>query len=400
MINKEKLTELNNIYKTELLENTLPFWLEHSIDHQYGGYFSCLMRDGRVYDTDKFAWMLGRELWSLSKIYNEYGNDQRCLDGAKAGAVFLRKHAFTKEGDVYFSYKQNGEPLVHPYNIFSECFVCAGFAEYYRATGEEWSKELAIKLHERIQIRKKRPKGIWTKAVDDARAFSALNTIMIDFMLFIELKDIVPEYELMPILEENIHRFFKWHVDVPNNRILERAIPGGGYDFDHMEGRLLTPGHALETMWFLMKILHELGNTKLINTLAELMLHSINYGWDEQLGGIPVYKDALGLMGDKLEANQRHWWVHLESLSAMLLAYKLTRRQEFWEWFIRIHDYTFKHFPDEEYGEWYGYLDKYGNPEFTVKGSKFKTYYHLPRTLMCCERWLNDLYLSLPDTTV
>ena len=103
------------------------------------------------------------ETWSLSKIYNEYGNDQRCLDGAKAGAVFLRKHAFTKEGDVYFSYKQNGEPLVHPYNIFSECFVCAGFAEYYRATGEEWSKELAIKLHERIQIGKKLPKAFGRK---------------------------------------------------------------------------------------------------------------------------------------------------------------------------------------------------------------------------------------------
>lgn len=34
-------------YKSELLDSVLPFWLEHSQDKQYGGYFTCLERDGQ-----------------------------------------------------------------------------------------------------------------------------------------------------------------------------------------------------------------------------------------------------------------------------------------------------------------------------------------------------------------
>ena len=55
--------KLANQYKDELLDNVLPFWLENSQDHEYGGYFTCLDREGRVFDTDKFIWLQGREVW-------------------------------------------------------------------------------------------------------------------------------------------------------------------------------------------------------------------------------------------------------------------------------------------------------------------------------------------------
>ena len=50
-------------YKSELLDRVIPFWLEKSQDAEFGGYFTCLDRDGSVYDTDKFIWMQGREVW-------------------------------------------------------------------------------------------------------------------------------------------------------------------------------------------------------------------------------------------------------------------------------------------------------------------------------------------------
>ena len=58
--------ELADQYKSELLDSVLPFWLEHSQDEQYGGYFTCLDRDGSVYDTDKFIWLQGREVCAPS----------------------------------------------------------------------------------------------------------------------------------------------------------------------------------------------------------------------------------------------------------------------------------------------------------------------------------------------
>ena len=46
-------------YRSELFDSVLPFWLKNSQDKEYGGYFSCLDRDGSVYDTDKFVWLQG-----------------------------------------------------------------------------------------------------------------------------------------------------------------------------------------------------------------------------------------------------------------------------------------------------------------------------------------------------
>ena len=67
MIDFSKLAEQ---YKHELLEQVIPFWMNHSIDTQFGGFLHCLERDGSVFDTDKFVWMQGREVWMLSKLYN------------------------------------------------------------------------------------------------------------------------------------------------------------------------------------------------------------------------------------------------------------------------------------------------------------------------------------------
>lgn len=54
MIDFKQLACLN---RDELLENVVPFWLTHSQDERYGGYFTCLDRGGDVYDTDKFVWL-------------------------------------------------------------------------------------------------------------------------------------------------------------------------------------------------------------------------------------------------------------------------------------------------------------------------------------------------------
>lgn len=64
--------ELAKLYKNELLENVLPFWLNHSQDLEFGGYYTCLNRNGDVFDTDKFIWLQGREVWLFSMLYLEF----------------------------------------------------------------------------------------------------------------------------------------------------------------------------------------------------------------------------------------------------------------------------------------------------------------------------------------
>ena len=85
------------------------------------------------------------------------------------------------------------------------------------------------------------------------------------------------------------------------------------------------------------------------------------------------------------------WWVHCECLISTLTAYKLTGVEKYFEKFEMIHDYTFSHFSDKEYGEWYGYLHRDGTVSHTQKGSLWKGPYHLPRCLILCEQILGSL---------
>lgn len=78
------------------------------------------------------------------------------------------------------------------------------------------------------------------------------------------------------------------------------------------------------------------------------------------------------------------------------MAYGLTGEESYWVRFEEIHEYVFSHFPDKEYGEWYGYLHRDGTVSHTQKGSLWKGPYHLPRCLMICEQLLGCLEEGKP----
>lgn len=387
----QEIKRYHEIYEKELFEHVVPFWLNHSLDRENGGYFSLMDRDGTVFDTDKYAWMQGREIWMFSKLCSVYGARPEWIEAAKLGVEFMRKHGRAENGDFYFAMDKTGRPLIHPYNIFSDCFMCTALAEYSRVTGDEQAREEALQLYRRIQVRKDNPKGEWTKAVPGGRSLCAMAMPMIQMMMVRELKDFLPAEELDPIIEENLAIFFNRHVDRERKCVFERVLPDGGHLFDVMEGRLLNPGHALENLWFIMDVAHSLGREDMVNDVADIMLWAVERGWDQEFGGLFYYQDYMGYPTDKLESQMKLWWVHAEAINAFLLAYKLTGRQEHLEWFKRLHDYSFSHFSDPEYGEWYGYLDRQGKPAFGLKGGKWKGFFHLPRALMVCEGWLREM---------
>ena len=50
--------------------------------------------------------------------------------------------------------------------------------------------------------------------------------------------------------------------------------------------------------------------------------------------------------------NQKLWWVHLETLVALVMAYRLTGREDCWVWYQRVHEYTWSRFADSDQAEW------------------------------------------------
>jgi N-acylglucosamine 2-epimerase len=123
-----QFAELANLYRHNLLDRVIPFWIENSIDREYGGYFTCLDRQGQVFDTDKFIWLQNRQVWIFSMLCERVERRPEWLEIAQHGADFLTKYGRDREGNWYFALTRSGQPLVQPYNIFSDCFAAMAFS--------------------------------------------------------------------------------------------------------------------------------------------------------------------------------------------------------------------------------------------------------------------------------
>jgi N-acylglucosamine 2-epimerase len=73
------------------------------------------------------------------------------------------------------------------------------------------------------------------------------------------------------------------------------------------------------------------------------------------------------------------------------MGFNLTGRSECLEWFGQVHNYTWNHFTDSEYGEWFGYLNCRGELLLNLKGGKWKGCFHVPRALYLCWQQLETL---------
>jgi N-acylglucosamine 2-epimerase len=160
---------------------------------------------------------------------------------------------------------------------------------------------------------------------------------------------------------------------------------------DTFEGRLLNPGHAIEAMWFIMDLGERLHRPELIETASGIAVQMVEYGWDKQYGGIFYFLDRKGHPTQQLEWDQKLWWVHVETLISMLKGYQLTGSKECLKWFEIIHEYTWEHFKDKEYPEWFGYLNRQGEVLLPLKGGKWKGCFHVPRGLYQCWKTLEKL---------
>ena len=382
--------QLAQQYKSELLDRVMPFWMEKSIDKEFGGYFTCLERDGEVFDTDKFIWLQGREVWMLSTLYNKVEKRQEWLDAAIQGAEFLKKYGHDGNLNWYFALDREGNPLVEPYNIFSYTFAVIAFGQLSIATGNQEYADIAKKTFDIVLSKVDNPKGRWSKAAPGARSLKSFALPMILCNVALEIESLLDKDFLDKTIETCVHEV----MDVfyrPELGLIVEHLGTNNEMVDCMDGRLLNPGHAIEAMWFIMDLGKRLGDQVLIEKAVKIALAEVEYGWDEKYGGIFYFMDRLGRPLQQLEWDQKLWWVHIETLITMIKGYELTGSQECLAWFERIHDYVWSHFMDPEHPEWFGYLNRQGEVLLTLKGGKWKGCFHVPRGLYKCECLLREL---------
>lgn len=382
--------QLAEQYKSELLDKVVPFWLEKSQDLEHGGYFTCLERNGDVFDTDKFVWLQGREVWMFATLYNKVEKRREWLDFAIQGAEFLKKHGHDGNLNWYFALDREGNPLVEPYNIFSYTFAVIAFGQLSIATGNQEYADIAKRTFDIVLSKVDNPKGKWNKAAPGARSLKSFALPMILCNVALEIEPLLDA----DFMEKTINTCIHEVMDVfyrPELGLIVEHLSTEGELVDCFDGRLLNPGHAIEAMWFIMDLGKRLGRQDLIEKAVQIALNEAEYGWDKKHGGIFYFMDRLGRPCQQLEWDQKLWWVHIETLITMLKGYQLTGNAKCLEWFERVHNYVWTHFTDKEYPEWFGYLNRQGEVLLSLKGGKWKGCFHVPRGLFQCWQILEDL---------
>lgn len=381
-------------YREQLYSNTLPFWLKHGVDSEYGGIITGLGRRGELLESDKSVWFQGRAGWTFATAYRlQAKKDSKLRETAESVIKFSDRHCYDRgeDGRMYFRVTREGRPLIKRRYFFSECFAVIAKSAYASAIGCTESLDQAFQLFESLHDFQNDPAMQNPKTDPHTRPSISLAMPMIEINIAQELRESALILEGSSSQQaENCSRFIRDRIELIEKNfmkedmccVLEQTGPNGEFQSDHFEGRLVNPGHSIELAWFILREADFHNDPALRQIGCRILDWMLESGWDNAHGGFLYFLDACSHPPFEYWHNMKFWWPHNEAIIACLYAALLSeqgKKQHYLTWFERIHDWNEAHFPDKECGEWFGYLNRDGSVSTELKGNMFKGPFHLPR---------------------
>lgn len=379
----ERRTHLTQVYRDGLLEDVVPFWIDHSVDREHGGFMTSVDRDGTTIDTDKGVWQQGRAAWLFGELYNNVEPREQWLELARNGVSFIDRHCVDpSDGRMWFHVTRDGRPIRKRRYAFSESFAAIAYGELAKATGsDEYAQKAADAFH-RFVDHNLNPQGVQPKFTD-TRPTRGIGFPMITINTAQELRESIQLPDANDWIDRSIDAIRQYHIKQDIECVMETVSPDGEL-IDHFDGRTLNPGHAIEGAWFIMSEGEYRNDPELIELGCRMLDWMWHRGWDAEYGGVLYFVDVNGLPVQEYWHDMKFWWPHNETIIATLMAWSLTGDSKYADWHTQVHDWSYRHFPDEEHGEWFGYLHRDGRLSVPLKGNLWKGPFHLPRMLLKC----------------
>ena len=377
-------------YKTDLLVNIMPFWLRYGLDHKHGGVYTCMNRDGSLMDTTKSVWFQGRFGFIAANAYNTIDKNPEWLAASKSCIDFIEAHCFDTDGRMFFEVTETGVPLRKRRYVFSETFAAIAMSEYAIASGDMSYAEKALNLFRQIQ------KFLSTPNLLEPKYLPTLQTrghsiTMILINTASRIRAVISDPKLNRQIDQSLADLRNYFIHPEFPALLETVGPDGEF-IDTCNGRTINPGHCIETSWFLMEeAKYRNWDKDLLQMALAILDWSWKWGWDEEYGGIINFRDCRNLPSQDYAQDMKFWWPQTETIIATLYAYQATHDEKYLEMHKQISDWTYTHFPDSEYGEWYGYLHRDGTVAQAAKGNLFKGPFHIPRMMIKCNELCQEL---------
>ncbi len=376
-------------YREDLVQNIMPFWMEHGVDREHGGVYTCVDRDGTLMDTTKSVWFQGRFAYICAYAYNNIEQRAEWLDAAKSTIDFIEAHCFDTDRHMFFEVTADGTPLRKRRYVFSESFAAIAMAEYSKATGDKTYADKAMQIFRDMRRMLTTPGLLEPKYLPTMEAQGHSITMILINVANV-LRQVCDDAELEEQTELSIKALAQYFIHPEYKALLETVGPKGEF-IDTINGRLINPGHCIETSWFLLDVAERKGDKELQKLALQIFDWSWDWGWDKEFGGIINFRDCKGFPQQDYSQDMKFWWPQCETIIACLYAYKLTGDEKYLERHRMISDWTYAHFPDHEYGEWYGYLHRDGSVAQPAKGNIFKGPFHVPRMMIRSHLLCNEI---------
>jgi len=372
-------------YRAELTRSVVPFWQRHAVDPA-GGLNTCIADDGAVISRDKYMWSQLRAVWTFSALYDRVEPRAEWLEIARGIFEFCAAHGRDDDGRWVFCCSPEGEIKEGATSIYADGFAIIGLSEFARASHDETAIRLAIETYENVQERLASPGSYGTAPYEIPEGAKAHGISMIFSHAFGELAGYLDD----EVIWEAARHHSDEVLDVflrPEDGLVHEYVALDGSLIDAPRGRAVVPGHAIESMWFQLHLMRETGETGRVSRALECIRRHMEFGWDEELGGIFLAGDSsMARAGESWWdwAETKLWWPHTEALYALLLAHEISGEDGFLEWFRKVDEYSFGHYPVAAHGEWRQKLDRHGEPITDVVALPVKDPFHLPRALIWC----------------
>ena len=394
---RSKLAALGGFYRRHLLQEVMPFWEARTRDTEAGGYLTCFDRTGGVTDTDKYIWFQGRQLYMFSALYRQVERRPEWLALARHGRDFIVRHAYAGGGRWHYQLDRAGRRKEGTISIFTDHFVLQGLCGYALASGSDADAALIADTYAAIERNTRDPNfkdlyhGTWSaRSKGHGLYMMAAGTGAV-------AEGVLGAARTRPLIDEALEQILRVFAR-DERELLFESVGRDGQLIDSPEGRLINPGHALESAWFCLEEGRKRGDRAIVERAAQIARWSYRCGRDPECGGIYSFLDASGRPPPQTDWHRatgmrwddKAWWVHSESLYTLALAADETGDLAFLDGFLELHAWCQKFFYDPAYGEWYSELRRDGTVKNDHKGSLWKAAYHLPRALMkimqLCER--------------
>ncbi len=380
-------------FEQELTGNILPFWSTYVVDKVQGGFYGALTNDRQIHDeVPRAAILCARILWSFSAAYRFLGEKEYLSTARRAYDSLAGTFWDTDCGGFYWSVDSLGRPVSDRKQSYAQAFGIYGLAEYYRATQDPESLEMAKSIFQLLEKHVREPvHGGYLES--RSRSWDSLADMRLSEA---DLNYRKSMNSMLHILEAYTNLLQVW--DDPLLRRQHRALldlfeqkiysgPAGHFKlfFDDAWHSLLervSYGHDIEASWLLLQAAEVQADPDLVEK------------WRARAVEIAAAVSREGMEADgsltsesgpgKMRDTSKNWWVEAEAVVGFYNAYQVSGQARFARAADQAWRYIQDHFVDRTYGDWYKQLKPDGAPDpERFKAGPWDCPYHSSR--MCLE---------------